>query len=99
MTVGRDRQHQKTRREAEIIGTREVIVGLQRGDGRASFLASYEKILRGGNSPGEAFFAKLMIKDKLIMALVDSGSSNILLSETLYQQLGETSQIRVNKKI
>ena len=34
------------------------------------------------------------------MALIDSGSSVNLLSETLYQQLGEPSQIRVcNKNI
>ena len=44
-------------------------------DGRASFSASYVKILRCGSCPLRALFAKIMIKDKLIMALIDSGSS------------------------
>ena len=69
-------------------------------DGRVSFSASYVKTLPGRNSPVEALFAKTMIKDKLIKALIDSGSSVNLLSDTIYQQLGETSQIRVcNKNI
>ena len=67
-------------------------------DGRASFSASYVKTLRGGNSPVEALFAIIMIKDKLIKALIDSGSSVNLLSDTLYQQLCEPSQIRVCNK-
>ena len=67
-------------------------------DGRASFSASNVKTLRGGNSPVEALFAKLMIKDKMIKTLTDSGSSVNLLSDTLYQKLGETSQIRVCNK-
>ena len=54
--------------------------------------------MRGGNSPVEALFAKIKIKDKLIKALIDSGSSVNLLGDTLYQQLGEPSQIRVCKK-
>ena len=61
-------------------------------DGGASFSASYVKTLRGKNSPVEALFAKLIIKDQLLMALIDSGSIVNLLSETLYQQLGEASQ-------
>ena len=56
-------------------------------DGRASFSASYVITLRGGHSPVEALFAKIMIKDKLIMALNDSGSNINFLSDTLYQQL------------
>ena len=56
--------------------------------------------MRGGNSPVEALFAKTMIKDKLIMALIDSGSSVNFISDTLYKQLGEQSQIRMcNKNI
>ena len=65
------------------------------GNGRASFSAGYVKTLRGGNSPVEALFAKIMIKDKLIMALIDSGSSVNIISDTLYKQLGEPSQIRM----
>ena len=42
------------------------------GNGRASFSAGYVKALRGGNSTVEALFAKIMIKDKLIRALIDS---------------------------
>ena len=56
-------------------------------DGRASFSASYVITLRGGHSPVEALFAKIMIKNKLIMALNDSGSNINILSDTLYQQL------------
>ena len=56
--------------------------------------------MRGGNSPVEALFAKIMMRDKLIMAFVDSGSSVYIISDTLYNQLGEPSQIRIcNKKI
>ena len=70
------------------------------GNGRASFSACYVKTLRGGNSPGEALFAKKMIKDKLIVALIDSGSSVNIISDTLYKQFGEPSQIRMcNKNI
>ena len=65
----------------------------------ASISASYVKILRGGSSPVEASFAKIMIKDKLIMALVDIGRSVDPLSKTLYQQLAEPSQTRDCKKI
>ena len=68
-------------------------------DGRASFSASYVKTLRGGNIPVEALFAKIMIKYKLRMALIDSGSSVNLLSDTRYQQLGEPSQRVCNKNI
>ena len=40
------------------------------------------------------------MKDKLKNALIDSGSSVNLLSDTLYHQLGEPSQIRAcNKNI
>ena len=35
-------------------------------DSGASISASYVKTLRGGNSPVEALFDKIMIKDKLI---------------------------------
>ena len=57
-------------------------------------------MLRGGNSPVEALFAKLMIKYELIMALIDSGSSINLVSGPIYQPLGELSYIRVcNKNI
>ena len=52
-------------------------------DGGASFSASYIKTLHGGNSPVEALFAKIMIKDTMIMALIDTGSSVLLLSDTL----------------
>ena len=70
------------------------------GNGRASFSASYLKTLRGGNRPAEALFADLMKKDKLIMALNDSASSANIISDTLYKELGETSQIRMcNKNI
>ena len=58
--------------------------------GRASFLASCVT-LRGGNSQAEAMFAKIMLKDKLIMALIDSGSSVNLLSDAFYHQLGQPS--------
>ena len=65
---------------------------------KRAFSASYIKTLCGGNSPVEALLAKIMIKDQLIMALFDSSVN--LLSDTLYQQLGEPSQIRVcNKNI
>ena len=48
----------------------------------------------------EALFAKIMIKDKLIMALIDSGSSVNIIGDTLSKQLGEPSQIRMcNKNI
>ena len=48
----------------------------------------------------EALFAKIMIKDKLIKALIDSGISVYLLSDTFYQQLREPSPIRAcNKNI
>ena len=65
------------------------------GNGRASFSAGYVKTLRGGNSPVEALFAKVIIKDKLIMALFDSRSGVNIISGTLYKQLGEPSQIRI----
>ena len=60
----------------------------------ASISASYVKVLRGGSSPVEALFAKIMIKDKLILVLVDSVKSVDPLSKTLYQQLAEPSQIK-----
>ena len=70
------------------------------GNGRASLSACYVKTLRGGNSPVEALFAKIKIKNKFIMALIDSGSSVNIISDTLYKQLGEPSQIRMcNKNI
>ena len=69
-------------------------------DGEASFSARYVKFLRGGNCPVEALFVKKLIEDKLIWALVYSGSSVSLLSDTIKQQLGVPSQIRVcNKNI
>ena len=40
-----------------------------------------------------------MLQDKLIMALIDSGSSVNLLSDTFYKQLGVPSKIRAWKKI
>ena len=43
----------------------------------------------------EALFTKIMIKDKQLMTLIGSGSPVNLLSDTLYQQLGEPSQISV----
>ena len=49
--------------------------------------------LRGGISPLEKVFEKIMINYKLIVALIDSGKS-VLVSDTLYKQLGEPSQIR-----
>ena len=56
--------------------------------------------MRGGNSSVEALFAKIMLKDKLITALNDSGRSVTLLSDALYQQLAKLSQIRMcNKNI
>ena len=64
-------------------------------DGRASFSASYVKSFRGGNSPVEALFAKIIFKNKLTMALINSGSSANFLSDTLYHQLGEPSKIKV----
>ena len=48
--------------------------------------------MRDGNSPVEALFAKVMIKDKLLMALIDSGSCVNFLGVTLYQQLGESKE-------
>ena len=68
------------------------------GNGSALFSAGYVKTLRGGNSPVEALFAKIMIKDKFIMALIDSGSSVNIISDTFYKQLGEPSQIRMCSK-
>ena len=69
-------------------------------DGRASFSASYVKILFCRNGTVEALSNKIMVKDKLIMTLIDSGSNVNLLSDTFYQQLRELSQIRVcNKNI
>ena len=62
-------------------------------DYKASFSAGYVKILRQGNIPVEAFFAKIKIKDKLIMAIIKSGSSVDLISTTLYMRPGEPSQI------
>ena len=54
----------------------------------------------GGKGPVEALFAKIMIEDKLIKALIDSGSSVNLISDTLDKQLGEPSQIIMcNKNI
>ena len=44
-------------------------------DGRDSFLVGNVKKLPGGSSPVEALFAKIMIQDKLIMALIYSGSN------------------------
>ena len=41
----------------------------------------------GGDSPVEALFAKIMIKDKLMKALIESGNSVNLLSDTVYQPL------------
>ena len=70
------------------------------GNSRASFSTGYVKNLGGGNSPVEALFAKKMIKDILIMALIDSGRSVNTISDTLYKQMGEPSQIRMcNKNI
>ena len=70
------------------------------GNGRASFSAGYVKTLRGGNSLVKALFAKIMRKDKLIMALINSGSTVNIISDTVYKQLGEPSQIRMcNKNI
>ena len=40
-----------------------------------------------------------MIKAKLIVALIDSGSSVYIISDTLYKQLREASQIRMCNKI
>ena len=51
-------------------------------DGRASFSTSYVKKLHFRNSPVKDLFANIMI-DKLIMALIDSGSSVYLLENTL----------------
>ena len=68
-------------------------------DGTASISAGYLKTLRGGNNPAEPFFAEIMIKDKLIMALTDSGNSFHLISGTYYKQLVEPSYIIVCKKI
>ena len=62
------------------------------GNGRASFSAGYVKTLRGGNSPVEVLFAKNMIKDKLILALIDSGSSVNIISDTLYKQWGNRAR-------
>ena len=77
-----------------------VFKGELAGNGRASLSAGCVKTLRGGNSPVEALFAKTMIKDKSIMALIDSGSSVNIIKDTLYKQLGEPSQIRMcNKNI
>ena len=56
--------------------------------------------MRGGNSPVEALFEEIMIKDNLIMALIDSGIRVYIIRDTLYKQLGEPSQIRMcNKNI
>ena len=62
-------------------------------DGTASFSAGYLLILRGGNSPVEAFLAKIFVMDKLIMALTDSGTSLHLISDKYYNQLVEASQV------
>ena len=51
-------------------------------DGRASFSLSYVETLSGGNSPVEFLFAKATIKGKLIMALIESGSSVNFLNDT-----------------
>ena len=67
-------------------------------DGRASISARYVKTWCGGNSSVEAWFAKIVIKHKIILALTDRGSSVNLLSDTLYHQLGEPNQIRVCSK-
>ena len=40
-------------------------------DGRASFSVRYVKIFPGQNSPVEALFAKLIMNEKLIMALIE----------------------------
>ena len=50
-------------------------------DGKDSISAGCVKILRRGNSPVEVLLAKIMMKDKLIMTLIDSGSSVNLLSD------------------
>ena len=68
-------------------------------DDRASFSAGYVKTLRGGNNPVEALTARTMIQNILIMALIDSEKSVDLLSDALYQKLGEPNQIRVCNKI
>ena len=47
-------------------------------------------------SSAETPFAKIMIKDILMMALIDVGSSVNLISDTLYRQLREPSQIKKN---
>ena len=64
-------------------------------DGRALFSAGYVKTLHGRNNPLKALFAKTMIKDKLIMALIGNGSSFDLSIDTFYHQLGEPEQIRL----
>ena len=69
------------------------------GNDRASFSACYVKTLRGGNNPMEALFAKIMIKDKLIMALIDSGSNVNIISDTLYKQLGNRGRSECAIKI
>ena len=80
--------------------TSSEIVQELAGNGEASFSAGYVKTLRGGKSPVEALFAKIMIKDKLILTLIDSGSSVNIVSDTVYKQLAEQSQIRMcNKNI
>ena len=48
------------------------------------------------NSPVEALLARIMLKNKLIVALTDSGSSVNLLSDTLYQEIGKPSQRKKN---
>ena len=64
-------------------------------DGTDSFSPSSVKTLRGGNSPVEALLAKIKQEDKLIKALNDNGSIVNLFGDTLYQRLGESSQIKV----
>ena len=49
-------------------------------------------------SPVGALFVKVKIEDKLEMALIDCGSSVNLVSDTIYTQLREPSQIRMFDK-
>ena len=46
----------------------------------------------------KGLFAKLMIRDKLIMTLTDSGSSVNLINDPPYEQPGEQIQIIMCKK-
>ena len=56
------------------------------------------KKLAWRKQPSGGVVCKKMIKDKLIMALIDSGISVNIINDTLYKQLGAPSQIRMNNK-